>query len=252
MSLESNSGPPSYVVTGGTGGIGRAIVDHLSRFAHVVVIDTTFDRAGWGPDVGFVAGDAGDPDVAGRAAEEAEKRGPMVGWVNNAAVFSDLDLASASAEAVLEAITANLRLAVTGSHTAVNHFLAQRRGGSIVNVSSHQGQRPVRGALAYATAKAAIDGLTRAIAVDHGPQGIRANAVALGTITTARYEQYRQSHPGVDEQIATLQPLGRVGLPAEVAEVVHFLLSTTSSFITGAVIPVDGGRSAQGQDPEAT
>jgi NAD(P)-dependent dehydrogenase (short-subunit alcohol dehydrogenase family) len=91
-----------------------------------------------------------------------------------------------TASEVLELITANLTLAVTGCHTAVNHFIARRRAGAIVNVSSHQAQRPVRGALAYATAKAAVEGLTRAVAVDHGPDGIRANAIALGSISTAR------------------------------------------------------------------
>ena len=64
-----------------------------------------------------------------------------------------------------------------------------------MNLSSHQAQRPVRGALPYATAKAAIEGLTKAVAVDHGPDGIRTNAVALGTIATARYETYRAQHP---------------------------------------------------------
>jgi len=86
---------------------------------------------------------------------------------------------------VLELITANLALAVIGCHTAVNHFIGRRRAGAIVNISSHQAQRRVRGALPYATAKAAVEGLTRAVAVDHGPDGIRANAVAPGSISTA-------------------------------------------------------------------
>lgn len=67
------------------------------------------------------------------------------------------------------------------------------------------------GALPYATAKAAVEGLTRAVAVDHGPAGIRTNAVALGSISTARYEAYRAQHPEVDAQMAALHPLGRVG-----------------------------------------
>ncbi|MFI7440581.1 SDR family oxidoreductase [Nonomuraea indica] len=80
-----------------------------------------------------------------------------------------------------------------------------------MNVSSHQAQRPVRDALPYATAKAAVEGLTRAAAVDHGPQGIRVNAVALGSITTARYEEYRREHPETDQHLAALHPLGHVG-----------------------------------------
>src|SRR5207244_7796813 len=90
---------------------------------------------------------------------------------------------------VSELISANLSLAVTGCATAVRRFLAAGTGGAIVNVSSHQAQRAVRGALPYATAKAAIEGLTRALAVDYCPRGIRVNAVALGSISTERYQQ---------------------------------------------------------------
>src|SRR5436309_8826792 len=117
----------------------------------------------------------------------------------------------------MELIGANVAPVVTGCAVAVRRFLAAARGGAIVNVSSHQAQRPVRGALPYATAKAAVEGLTRAVAVDHGPAGIRTNAVALGSITTARFEQYRAEHPEVDVQMAALHPLGRVGTPTEVA-----------------------------------
>jgi len=105
---------------------------------------------------------------------------------------------------------------VTGCATAVRRFLAAGTGGAIVSVSSHQAQRAVRGAMPYATAKAAIEGLTRALAVDYGPSGIRVNAVAMGSIATQRYQAFLASQePGAaaqaQEQMRALHPLGRVG-----------------------------------------
>lgn len=243
--------PRSYVVTGGGQGVGRAIALRLAAEGHVVVLDLAGPLAWEHPRVTLVSGDAADPDVARRAADAAEAAAPLAGWVNNAAVFRDAPITAPPSD-VLGFVAANLALAVTGCHTAVGHLLRHGRPGAIVNVSSHQAQRPVRGALPYATAKGAVEALTRAVAVDHGPDGIRTNAVALGSVTTARYEEYRQGHPGVDRQMAALHPLGRVGTGGEVAEVVAFLLSDAAGFVNGAVLPVDGGRAAQGADPEAT
>jgi NAD(P)-dependent dehydrogenase (short-subunit alcohol dehydrogenase family) len=143
---------------------------------------------------------------------------------------------------------------VTGCATAVRRFLAAAEGGAIVNISSHQAQRAVRGALPYATAKAAIEGLTRALAVDYGPRGIRVNAVALGSIATERYQAFLTYQPDaaaqIQEQIRELHPVGRIGRPEEVAAAVCYLISQDASFINGAILPVDGGRSALGLDPE--
>lgn len=241
----------SAVVTGGAQGVGRAIADRLSRHGPVVVIDVADKLDRTAEHLRLVTGDARDPAVAIHAAELAEQAAPLTGWVNNAAIFRDARLDYAGAAEILDLVAANIALAVTGCHTAVNHYRQHGRAGAIVNVSSHQAQRPVRGALPYATAKAAVEGLTRAVAVDHGPDGIRTNAVALGSIFTDRYEAYRAAHPEVDQQMAALHPLGRVGTAAEVADTIAFLLSSAAGFINGAVLPVDGGRAANGPDPEA-
>jgi NAD(P)-dependent dehydrogenase (short-subunit alcohol dehydrogenase family) len=243
----------SYVVTGGGRGIGRAIAARLvADGAAVVVVDLVEPEPQAG--VRAIVGSAADAEVARAAAEAAEREAPLAGWVNNAAVFDDVDLAS-DPDGALRVIAANLAPAVVGSAVAVRHLVSHGRAGSIVNVSSHQAQRAVRGALPYATAKAAVEGLTRALAVDAGPQGVRVNAVALGSITSERYERYLASldaggRYAVEADMAALHPLGRVGTPEEVADVVAWLLGPTSGYVSGAVLPVDGGRAAQGRDPE--
>ncbi|QYC39121.1 Levodione reductase [Nonomuraea coxensis DSM 45129] len=250
---------PSYVVTGGGRGIGRAVTDRLLAGGGTVVVverDAAVLDALDGAGVVAVAGDAADEQVAARAAALAQERGPLRGWVNNAAVFRDASVHASPISEVRALIAANLDLAVVGCATAVRAFLAAGGPGAIVNVTSHQATRAVPGGLPYATAKAAVEGLTRSLAVEYGRRGIRVNAVAPGTVATERYLAFLDGlgegeAAAVEQQLAVLHPLGRVAEPAEVAAVVAYLLSDDAAFVNGATVPVDGGRTVLGLDPEA-
>ena len=218
----------SFVVTGGAGGWGARSPRAWTGT--------------WWCSTSRRARTRADEAVPPKPIARAEAVAPLAGWVNNAAVFRDAWLHE---EPVLDLITANLALAVTGCRVAVRHWLDAERGGAIVNVSSHQAARPVRGALPYAVAKAAIEGLTRAVAVDYGPAGIRCNAVALGSIADGALG--RTARTGRGDR--GLHPLAGSARAEEVADVVALLLEP--GFVSGAIIPVDGGRSVLGHDPEA-
>jgi NAD(P)-dependent dehydrogenase (short-subunit alcohol dehydrogenase family) len=249
----------SFVVTGGGRGVGRAIVERLlSDGDAVVVVELDPAALGWldGLDRSAgVAGSAADETTAERAADVAEGFAPLSGWVNNAAIFRDAWLHETPAAEMSALIALNVDPVLVGCAVAIRRFRATGQGGGIINISSHQAQRAVKGAFPYATAKATVEGITRALAVDYGPDLVRVNALALGSVATERSDAYlaglgESGRARFEREIGLLQPLGRMGQAGEVADVVAFLLSGQASFINGAIIPVDGGRSATGRDPE--
>lgn len=188
----------------------------------------------------------------------ATRLGRLVGLVNAARAFTGDDglaLTDISAEEWDQTMAVNVRGPLTCSALAARAMMTHGSG-SIVNVSSIRGSHPVAGKGSYSVSKAALEMLTRVMAIELGPHGIRVNAVAPGTVATNRVklnEREAARARGVElheyrrdwlTSRAKESPLGRVAQPEDIASVVTFLLTGASGYITGECVQVSGGRSA--------
>jgi NAD(P)-dependent dehydrogenase (short-subunit alcohol dehydrogenase family) len=236
------------LITGAGRGIGKACAQVFVREgAKVVAVDITGAQedtaADLGDDVLPVHADVSDEgDVAAMLEAAVKTFGRVDVLVNNAATIAARSSPYLSVEEYESQTPVNLRGVLLCMQQAIGVML-QSGGGSIVNISS-VGSLNVeeRAPAMYMAVKAAVNALTKAVAVEYGPQGIRANAVAPGFSLT---EMNRQAPPDVLEALAKSSALGRAGEAREQAEVVAFLASDRASFVTGAIIPVDGGWSSR-------
>ena len=123
----------------------------------------------------------------------------------------------------------------------VGKYMVARRTGNIIMLSSMASQYGIPKVMGYTAAKAAVEGMTRALAVEWSPFGVRVNCIAPGFILTAMSSKALDDDPARKERVLTRTPMGRLGEPADVANAALFLASTQSKYITGVVLPVDGG-----------
>lgn len=230
------------LVTGASRGIGLACAE---RFASEGAQVFTAQR-GSSPFPSFQV-DLSDPEAPQQLIKDVvAKAGRLDVLINNAGVMEEGTVEETTLDAWQRTVHINLTAPFLLTKYAMPHLRAAR--GSIVNIGSIEGLGSNQRHPAYCASKAGLHGLTRAVAVDHGNEGVRCNAVAPGWIDTELNNDFIDSMPdpaAFRERIGQVHPIGRTGSIADVAATVAFLASEDAAFITGQVYTVDGGRMAK-------
>ncbi|UWQ93818.1 SDR family oxidoreductase (plasmid) [Rhodobacteraceae bacterium M382] len=231
------------LVTGGRSGIGRAIARRLrDEGAQVFTAqrgnDSEFDA---------IPADFLDPASPAQVVSQLiAKVGQLDVLVNNAGMMQEARVEDMSAADWHQTLTVNLTAPFLMIQAALPHL--RETCGNIVNTGSIEGLGSNPGHAAYCASKAGLHGLTRAVAVDHGGEGIRCNAVAPGWIDTDLNVDFIDAMPdpgAFRRDVGKIHPVARTGTPEEVAALVAFLAAEESGFITGQIYSVDGGRMAK-------
>lgn len=237
------------VITGGGSGIGRATAERFAREgARVVIADLLGERAALVADgIAATGGDAlaVTADVTQAAAVETLATAALTRYgqvdilVNNAGRSLGDDLRDID-EATWDA---NFTIVIKTAYLCIRALVPQmieRGNGAIINIASINGLTAI-GEDAYGAAKAGMINLTQNIAVRYAKHGVRANCICPGTIRTPIWDHRLARNPATFERLAKWYPLGRIGEPADVASAALFLASDEAAWITGTVLPVDGG-----------
>jgi 7-alpha-hydroxysteroid dehydrogenase len=240
----------SVIVTGAANGVGLAIARlFVASGAQVLLADMDEDKL----DIEVEALGKGAVAFAGDLREKLTVNNLMAATIDafdridiliNASrqvLPSDpFDACDASFETMIhQNATVNMRL----SQAVAKRFMAQGEGGVIVNISSIAAQDCVPASVGYSVASAALDQLTRALAVAYAPHNIRVNAVALGSVMSGSLQAMVAKDEDLRDEIIAATPIGRIGEAREAAQAALFLASPCASFITGQILAVDGGRS---------
>ncbi|GBC81355.1 Dihydroanticapsin 7-dehydrogenase [bacterium HR10] len=238
------------LVTGASSGIGRATAERfLEAGAEVALVGRREAAlaevaAPYPGRAHILVADLADERQCELCIEQAvAKMGGLDVLVNAAGILKSGSLETTSLQLWDEMMRINLRSIFYLMKLAVPHL--EKTRGAIVNVSSVTGLRSFPGVLAYCVSKAALDQLTRCAALELAPKGIRVNAVNPGVVRTNLHRaggMSEEEYAAFLHRSTTTHPLGRVGEPREVAELIYFLASDRASWITGATVSIDGGR----------
>ena len=237
----------SVVVTGASSGIGEAIAQRFAADGWDVLTgsrsEPNIQGAAW------LQTDVADPAQADAlVAAAVERFGSLDVVVNNAGVQVEKTIADTTDEDFDLVVGVNVRGVFNMCRAAVRQMPDQPSGGVIINIASIAATHADAGMAVYSASKGAVEALTRAIAIDHGHEGIRCVAVSPGWISTALADAAFEMQP--DPEAARIEalrrhPVGRLGTPADVAEAVAWLASPMAGFVSGSVLTVDGGLTAQ-------
>ncbi len=246
------------IVTGGASGIGRGIVElFLAEGAKVVIADVQAElgealAADAGPDAVFQHTDVGDQAQVRRlVATAVETFGGLDVMVNNAGISSPLKkgLFDEDLEEFDRVMRVNVLGVIAGTRDAARH-MAEHGGGSIINISSIGGIQPGGGVTSYRASKAAVIHFTKSAAIELAHYGVRVNCIAPGNIPTPLLqtaasdedrERLERFEARIRQQMRDDRPLKREGTPGDVAEAVLYFATDRSRYVTGTVLPVDGG-----------
>ena len=233
------------IVTGGSQGIGRAWVEALAeQGAQVVGVDLAKESAPEAAELALKVNVADSASIDAAFKQVTEKFGRVNFLINNAGI----DIETEPSDEWLSApFGKTLDVNLAGAFHCMRKAVALMRkngGGSIVNIGSVAAIVGTPTRPAYAASKHALVGLTRTAAIQFGPDNIRSNIVCPGGTRTPLMEQVMNDNPMLRDHIAASCPLRRLAEPSEIAQAVLWLASGSSSYVNGAVIPVDGGYTA--------
>lgn len=237
------------IVTGGGSGIGLAITEKfVEQGIEVVIAGRNQERLDVAQQKLGALCHATACDVTDLAAIPGfvqgviDRYGPIDILVNNAGANMKKDFTEVTDEDFQQIILTNLTAVFAMSREVVKNML-QQQAGCIINISSMAAQYGIPKVIAYSASKSAIDGMTRAMAVELSPKGIRVNAIAPGFIYSDMTAKALDSDPERKAKVFGRTPMGTMGQPADIGEAAWFLASDAAKFVTGVVLPVDGGNS---------
>lgn len=237
------------VITGGGSGLGFAMTKKfVEENIHTIIIGRdekklTAAKNELGDNCYTMVGDITDlKSIPGLIDAIIQQFGHIDILVNNAGINMKKDFTEVTDEEFQQVLTTNLCSVFAISREVSKHMLTKGKG-SIINISSMAAQYGIPLVVAYSASKTAIEGMTRAMAVELSPKGIRVNAIAPGFIVTAMTDAALNADPERKAKVFGRTPMGHMGQPSDIAETAFFLAGDAAKYITGVVLPVDGGNS---------